>query len=533
LVVDGPGVIRGIAGAELLAALAEATTASVILLFDNADRHPLLASELSALRLPIIRISRSPDSRRPSKSARARQRTRLWNSYLDGAGVHTLDFESIAVLGTPPPAVATEQWRGRQAALVGDGGRTVALGEIESVGGPHLRLRCHEPPSSRMAMLVRDARRSDDGMLGSAGPDATDSVRYVAPADVLPDAQTPTGPRPVVRAGPITAALVNGVLGDPLLHVRLQHRRRSLLFDLGEAGRLPAKVVHQVSDVFLSHAHMDHIGGFVWLLRSRLGDLPAMRIFGPPGIGENVRGLLAGFLWDRIGDRGPRFEIAELDGDRLRRVALQGGGELNALSDRPAPNGRLLDEPELCVRAATLDHGHGTRVLAFALETPRRFNVRKEQLEASGLAPGPWLTEMKSRVAAEDRTTPIEVPDGRVMAAGNLADDLLVERPAVKLVYATDLADSERNRERLARLAGGAHTFFCEASFRLADADQARRTGHLTTRACAEIAERARVERLVPFHFSRRYQQDLPTAFDEVRAAFGRTLTPPARDDGE
>ena len=82
-------------------------------------------------------------------------------------------------------------------------------------------------------------------------------------------------------------------------------------------------------------------------------------------------------------------------------------------------------------------------------------------------------------------------------------------------------------------MSAGAHTLFCEASFRLADEHQARRTGHLTTRACGEIAGLAQAERLVPFHFSRRYETDLAPAYDEVRATFSRTMTPPLREAGD
>ena len=103
----------------------------------------------------------------------------------------------------------------------------------------------------------------------------------------------------------------------------------------------------------------------------------------------------------------------------------------------------------------------------------------------------------------------------------------------MKLAYATDLADTEPNRASLAHLSAGAHTLFCEASFRLADEQQAQRTGHLITRACGEIAHRAGAQRLVPFHFSQRYENDLASAYDEVRAAFSRTMTPPLRDVGD
>jgi hypothetical protein len=45
----------------------------------------------------------------------------------------------------------------------------------------------------------------------------------------------------------------------------------------------------------------------------------------------------------------------------------------------------------------------------------------------------------------------------------------------------------------------------------------AARTGHLTSRACAEIAAAAGIRQLVPFHFSRRYQERLGEVYAELR----------------
>ena len=60
---------------------------------------------------------------------------------------------------------------------------------------------------------------------------------------------------------------------------------------------------------------------------------------------------------------------------------------------------------------------------------------------------------------------------------------------------------------------------FVEAPFCEADAEQAARTGHLTARACGEIAAAAGVERLAPFHFSHRYQNEADRVYAEVKAA--------------
>ena len=139
---------------------------------------------------------------------------------------------------------------------------------------------------------------------------------------------------------------------------------------------------------------------------------------------------------------------------------------------------------------------------------------------------GPWLGELKQRIADDERDALIHLPDGNTERVGILADDLVLIAPGQKLVYATDLADTADNRERLTALAKGAHTFFCEATFVDADADKAAGTGHLTARACGEIATAAGVEHLVPFHFSRRYEDEPERVYDEVRRVCSRVVVP-------
>jgi ribonuclease BN (tRNA processing enzyme) len=295
-----------------------------------------------------------------------------------------------------------------------------------------------------------------------------------------------------------------------------------LLFDLGDAQRLPARLVHQVSDVFISHAHADHIGGFTSFMRSRLGDLPACRFYGPPGLADNIEGMVRGMHWDRIGEAGPKFEVAELHGDLLKRYWIQAGYRgFNTLDDKPVIDGVLLDDPEFRVRTTVLDHG--TPVLAFAFEPNLQVNVRKDRLGALGLSPGPWLTELKRRITESDLDAQIRLPDGKIETARALAAELLITAPGETLVYATDLADTPGNREKLAALARDAHTFFCEAPFLLEHAQQAKRTGHLTARACGEIANLANVQHLIPFHFSQRYKQSAERVYAEVALACSRS----------
>jgi ribonuclease BN (tRNA processing enzyme) len=184
----------------------------------------------------------------------------------------------------------------------------------------------------------------------------------------------------------------------------------------------------------------------------------------------------------------------------------------------------LLSEPGFCVRAATLEHV--SPVLAYAFEPARELNIRKDRLQARGLTPGPWLGELKRCLQAGADAAQILLPDGSRATVQALAEALILISPGKKLVYATDFADSAENRARVITLAQRAHTLFCEATFLEADAGQAARTAHLTTRACAGIAEAAGVARLVPFHFSRRYEKDPAAVYAEL-AAYSNVVAMP------
>jgi ribonuclease Z len=55
--------------------------------------------------------------------------------------------------------------------------------------------------------------------------------------------------------------LVNGVFGAPALYVDCKFEKRGLLFDLGDLKALASKKMLRVSDIFVSHMHMDHFMG--------------------------------------------------------------------------------------------------------------------------------------------------------------------------------------------------------------------------------------------------------------------------------
>jgi ribonuclease BN (tRNA processing enzyme) len=526
LLLDAPGVVRGVAGAELLCSLAHAGRIDLVAVLGREGEAPPLSQELAALTAEVVFVNASPTARRPGKGSRDRERTRLWDSYLADASEREVDLRGLRRIGTPP-RLTPKAWLGKQIAFL-EGEITVGMGEV--IGMKEESLRLLMPPTDCLAptLLVRDAMRDESGLLVTGKRFAESVVRYLPSSDLVPDSRLSpdNGIRPMVQTGRAAAVLMNGVFGDPQLHLRLSHQRRSLLFDLGDGARLPARVAHQVSDIFISHAHMDHISGFLWLLRSRIGETAVCRLYGPPGLAAHIAHLIEGIHWDRIGNRGPRFEIAELHGERLIRFALQAGLEgCRPLGETAVYEGVVLEESDFRIRTATLDHG--IPVLAYAFEPAMQINVRKERLQQRGLEPGPWLTELKRLIFEQDLARSLTLPDGSTGHVAALAEELTLITPGGKLVYATDLADTPNNRARLTTLAKDAHTLFCEAPFLLEEAEQATRTGHLTTTACAEIANAARVGHLIPFHFSRRHEDKPWRVYDEIARRCPHLVLPP------
>ncbi len=529
LLIDAPGVVRGIAGSELLTGMVELLGIDTVLVLNRQSKPLPLMNELLSLGVRILPVHAHPEACRPGQKTRAHKRTQKWRTYLAVSHEITNNLSDLRLIGSPPPIDVPDAWIGRQCAFI-DNVQTVSIGEIIALQGRKLHIRLPEAAATTPTLLVRDACTEKNGLLVSAAPFASGNLQFLPPPDAMP---YPTkdysgGPRPAVKLRGMYATMINGVFGDPLLHLRLHQQQRSLLFDLGDSGRLPTRIAHQVSDVFISHAHIDHIGGFLWLLRSRIGEFPSCRLFGPPGLIGHIKCMIDGVLWDRVGDTGPRFEIAEIHGNRLQRAIIQTGCRDSVdLPEIQIAEGLIVDDPLFCVRTIMLDHH--TPVQAYAFESKAKFNVDNSILKTLGLNAGPWLNELKRVICAGDNKAMIRLPDNSSREAGELGDRLLIVTPGEKLVYATDLADTAANRAALTALTHKADVFFCEASFLETDIEQAQRTGHLTARACGEIATDADVKQLVPFHFSRRYETKPETVYLEISAAFSRVIIPPKK----
>jgi ribonuclease Z len=319
--------------------------------------------------------------------------------------------------------------------------------------------------------------------------------------------------RPIFHAG-----LVNGVWGDPGVCIDLKFQRRALLFDIGDVTALSTRVLLRVSDVFVSHTHMDHFAGFDHLLRVCLGRDTGVRMYGPPHFISQVEHKLAAYTWNLVQNYAADFviEAGELHADgRVRRARFRSREQFRRepMDDSFAADGVLLEGEQFRVRTIALEH-HDIVSLAFSFEESTHINVWKNRLEERGLPTGPWLTQLKKQVrAGEPDETPVRVRwrtrDGsreQTFALGELKRDVLQFVPGQKVCYVTDVSGEAPNRARITEFVRHADLLFIEAVFLDADREMAARKAHLTTTQAGEIARLAEVKEAQPFHFSARYR---------------------------
>ena len=277
--------------------------------------------------------------------------------------------------------------------------------------------------------------------------------------------------------------------------LRLPQRAELWLFDCGEGTQhqfLRSELrVSQLSRIFITHMHGDHVFGLPGLLASLglAGTCSGIDLYGPDPLRDYLEGVLRTSS-TRIG--------YPLRSHRVKEAARSGA--------------LVLDDDDLTVRCAPLTH----RVPAYAYrvdQKPRAGRFDVEQARALGIPPGPIYAELKA-----GRTVTLD--DGRIINGASLCGP---ERPGCSVVYCTDTVFSEAAVE----LAAGADLLIHESTFAHAEAEMAFARQHSTSTMAAQTALAAGVKQLMLTHLSPRYMPGNPVTpedlLNEARAIFPAT----------
>lgn len=273
--------------------------------------------------------------------------------------------------------------------------------------------------------------------------------------------------------------------------LRLPQRAEVWLFDCGEGTQhqfLRSELkISQLSRIFITHLHGDHIFGLMGLLASAglAGQPDRIDIYGPPDLEKYLQSCT------RYSQTHFSYPI------KVHKI-------------QP---GVIYEDEEYIVSCGPLKH----RVLAFGYrvtekDRPGRFNVEKAQ--ALGIPSGPLYGKLKNGET-------ITLPDGQQIHGQDFCGPQEIGR---KMVYCTDTIYCD---EAVA-LASEADVLIHEATFAHQDAQMAYDRLHSTSTMAAQVALTAAVKQLIITHFSPRYAPGNAIVLDdllqEARSIFPKTL---------
>lgn len=275
--------------------------------------------------------------------------------------------------------------------------------------------------------------------------------------------------------------------------VALRHVQRGevWLFDCGEATQhqlLRSDLrISQITRVFVTHMHGDHVFGLPGLLATcgMAGHARRIDVYGPRGLAEYFEATAA-----------------------LSQTRFSYPVEVHTVESA----GVVFEDEDYKVECAPLRH----RVRAFGYRVTERDRAGRfdvERARSLGVPEGPLYGRLK-------RGERVTLADGRTVEGAELTGP--PERGR-KLAYCTDTVYCRASVE----LARDADLLIHEATFASADAELARQSMHSTASDAARVAAEAGARRLVITHFSPRYVEVNPVTTQdllaEARAVFPAT----------
>lgn len=311
--------------------------------------------------------------------------------------------------------------------------------------------------------------------------------------------------------------LINGPFDDPGLYIRMLWEGRALMFDLGHTNSLSNRDILKITDIFVSHTHVDHFIGFDNVLRISLKKEGPLRFYGPEGFIDRVEGKLRGYTWNLTDDYPLVIDVYEVTEGYIEQAVFKAGNRFKKESQEKRPsNGILLHDSFCKVSARILDHQ--VPCLAFSLEEECHININKDMLTKMGLPAGPWLSELKESVRGNKFDTVITV-EGRALSFSDLREVVNISH-GQKFSYVVDALGSEENIKKTIELVKGSDLLYIETYFLESDRDKAKERYHLTAREAGRIAREARVRKFEILHFSPRYTDDPDALLSEAEDEF-------------
>lgn len=268
----------------------------------------------------------------------------------------------------------------------------------------------------------------------------------------------------------------------------LKFETEGILFDCGEGTQRQMNIAginrNDVTLIFISHWHGDHVGGLVGLIQtlSSGSEEKTIKLFGPLGTKEHFEHLLKMCVFDNK----VKITVNELD---------------------PKINEELIAIEKKTFKVTCVLLDHSTTCIGYSFYVKDKLRIDTKKLREKNVEEGPHLQDLVDGKSIVYKNKKINSEDVTYIVKGK------------KISFIWDTGECEG----CDILANNSDILISEATHLDEISEKAKKYKHLTSLQAAQIASRNDVKKLYLTHFSQRYKS-IEEIESEARMIFPETI---------
>ncbi|MCP4136204.1 MAG: peptidase, partial [bacterium] len=236
------------------------------------------------------------------------------------------------------------------------------------------------------------------------------------------------------------------------------------------------------------------------MIRHQLGIERTVVICGPKEISLQVQSKLKGYTWNLINEGSVSYEVREIIDESTIEVYSIEPPLWDLVHVNTIKENQIFANNKFMVNFTILDHGIPSIAYRF-----KEYDTVKIDLQDSGFKGGKWVSELKEAFEKNNKEKKLTVEEKDYRAEELF--HLLSKKIGDSFGVIMDHGANKENHEKIKNLFHGCDTVFIECFYNENDKEYAKLNLHSYSKESGKIMKEASVEKAIPVHFSRKYDE--------------------------
>ncbi len=299
---------------------------------------------------------------------------------------------------------------------------------------------------------------------------------------------------------------------DICILLKVENHSFNYICECGEAKNLSVKDCQNTNAIFISHTHIDHFVNFDTILRHQIGIQRRVVIVGPLGIINQIQNRIKSYCWNLIAKGAISYEIREIINENEYNSAVLQPPFWEKEEEKTVSEAIIFKEKKFSVTCSVLDHKTNSIAYLFKGNDAIKITLEKE------FTPGKWVAELKTAFDENDKYKEININE-KLYNSKDLFHLINIKK-GKKLGIIMDHAAHEENHLKIKHLFTNCNEVYMECFYKNDDKEFAIKNYHSYAAKSGEIMKLCNVDKAIPVHFSRKYnEQDITELIAEFEAA--------------